>query len=830
MYCKPPFRECNFLHTEVITLKNTDLIKAMTLEEKAALTTGKNFWETFNVDRLGVKSLFLSDGPSGLRKQAAKADHIGMNPSVPATCFPSAATMANGWDLEAEYAVGKALGEEAASHSVNVLLGPGTCLKRNPLCGRNFEYFSEDPYLAGKMSAAFIKGIQSNPVGASLKHFACNNQEERRMVIDTIVDERTLRELYLTAFEIAVKEAEPYTLMSAYNKINGQYANENRHVLLDILRKEWGFKGVVVTDWGGDNDRVEGLKCGNDLEMPTSAGVSDLEIIDAIKSGKIDEALLDECVDRLLELGNKTRQDAPKPFDAEAHHKVAREAAAGSIVLLKNQDEILPLAQKSKLAFIGDFVKVPRYQGAGSSMVNPTKLDNTFDSLKEEYGFDTVTYAQGYERHGKQNRKLIEEACRIASSSDTVVLYLGLDEKSEVEGLDRKSLKIPQNQIDLLEEVAKVNKNVVVVLSCGCVVEMPWLDKVKGLLHGYLSGQAGASAVLDVLFGKVNPSGKLSETYPLHYEDIPSASHFPGKQVSVEYREGIFVGYRYFITANKDVLFPFGYGLSYTSFEYSGIKVDGDKVTFTVKNIGKRAGKEVCQLYVEKDGTSIIRARRELKGFAKVSLESGEEKTVIIDLDDKAFRYFNTVTDKWEVEEGIYKIEVGASSVDIRLTAEVRKSGTTTAIPFTAEMLPSYFNADVLDVSKEEFEKLLGTSVPDPEWNLKKPLGYNDTLSQLKYAKGGFARFGFHCMNGYYRFCKMTNNTNMVNNFEMSLFNMPFRGIVRMSGGAFDWPMLDGVMTLVNGHFWKGVHQILKANKAKGVRSKLRQEALGLNK
>ena len=811
-------------------MKNTDLIKAMTLEEKAAMTTGKNFWETFNIDRLGVKSLFLSDGPSGLRKQAAKADHIGMNPSVPATCFPSAATMANSCDIETEYQVGKALGEEAVSNNVNVLLGPGSCLKRNPLCGRNFEYFSEDPYLSGKMASAFIRGIQSNPVGASLKHFAANNQEERRMVIDTIVDERTLRELYLTAFEIAVKEAKPYTLMSSYNKINGQFANENYHILMDILRKEWGYEGVVVTDWGGDNDRVEGLKCGNDLEMPSSASVSDKEILDAIKTGKIDESILDVCVDRLLELGKKTKQEEHKSFDRAAHHKIARDAASGAVVLLKNQDNILPLAQKSRLAFIGDFVKNPRYQGAGSSVVNPTKLDNTFDSLKDEYGFDTVTYAQGYERHGKQNKKLISEACRVAENCDTVVLYLGLDEKSEVEGLDRKNLCMPQNQIDLLNAVYNVNKNIVVVLNCGCVIEMPWIGQVKGLVHAYLSGQAGASAVLDVLFGKVNPSGKLTETYPLHYEDIPSASHFPGHEVSVEYREGLFVGYRYFVTKGKDVLFPFGYGLSYTTFEYSNIKVDGDKVTFTLKNTGKADGKEVCQLYIEKEDSAIIRAKRELKGFTKVELKSGESREVTITLDDKAFRYFNTATSRWEVEEGLYKIEIGASSVDIRLSSEVRRSGTTTVVPFTKEILPHYFSTDVLDVPKEEFEKLYGKEVPFSKWDTNKPLGYNDTLSQLKYARGGFARFAFRCMNGYYKFCKLTHNTNMVNNFEMSLFNMPFRGIVRMSGGAFDWSMLDGVMLLVNGHFWRGVRHILKANEAKSKRDKIRAQALGLDK
>lgn len=806
-------------------MNNKELIKQMTLDEKAALTTGKNFWETFNIDRLGIKSLFLSDGPSGLRKQAEKADHIGLNASVPATCFPSAATMANSWDVEVEYEVGKALGEEAVSNNVNVLLGPGSCMKRNPLCGRNFEYFSEDPYLSGKMAGAFIKGIQSNPVAACIKHYAANNQEERRLVIDTIIDERTLREIYLTAFEIAVKEANPMSLMTAYNKINGEYANEQKHVLLEILRKEWGYRGMVVTDWGGDNDRVEGLKCGNDLEMPSCSGVSDLEIINAIKEGKIPESLLDESVERLLDLADKTCQTEHKPFDVEAHHNVALKAAASSIVLLKNEENILPLAPKSKLAFIGDFVKTPRYQGAGSSVVNPTKLDNTFDCLKE-YGFDTVSFEQGFERNGKKNQKLIDKACLAAREAETVILYLGLDETSEVEGLDRTTLSIPQNQIDLLEAVAKVNPNVVVVLSCGCVVDMPWINNVKGLLHGYLGGQAGAGAVLDVLFGKVNPSGKLNETYPLSYADIPSASHFPGHEVSVEYREGIYVGYRYFVTKGKEVLFPFGYGLSYTSFEYSNIKTTDKGVSFTLTNTGKIPGREVVQLYIEKEGSDIFRAKRELKGFTKVSLEPNESKEITIPFDEYTFRYFNTKTNKWEIEGGEYKVEIAASATDIRLSETVTKKGTTTEVPFTKEQLPSYFSQDVLNVSLEEFETLMERKIPSSKWDKTKPLGYNDTLNQLAYAKGGFARFASRAMNRFYKFCKLTNNTAMVNNFDMFLFHMPFRGIARMSGGMFDFAMIDGILTIVNGHFWKGLHQLLKAKKAKGKRDKERAKRL----
>ncbi len=800
-------------------MDNKEILNKMTLEEKASLTTGKDFWQTENIDRLGISNMFLSDGPHGLRKQAGEADHIGLNPSLPATCFPTAATVANSWNTDLAEKIGTALGEEAASMNVSVLLGPGMCIKRNPLCGRNFEYFSEDPYLAGKLAASYVKGIQSKNVSACIKHFAANNQEERRMVIDTIIDERTLREIYLTAFEIAVKESGVYSVMSSYNKINGSFANENHHLLVDILRNEWKYNGIVVSDWGGDNDRVEALKCGADLEMPSTAGISNIEIINAIHEGKISEDLLDETVDRLLSLYHKTKNKKVVPFDIEKHHEIAKEAAEESVVLLKNEDNILPLSNTSKVAFIGDFVETPRYQGAGSSVVNPTKLDTTYNSLKQ-YDLSEIVYAKGYERNGKKNKKLINEACTVAKNADVAVLYLGLDETSEVEGLDRKDLKLPQNQIDLLQEVSKVTKNIVIVLSCGCVVEMPWLDCAKGLLHGYLSGQAGAGAMLDILFGKTNPSGKLAETYPVAYEDIPAASHFPGKEVSVEYREGIFIGYRYFATANKEVLFPFGYGLSYTTFEYSNLSATDKEVRVSVTNTGKRDGSEIVQLYVNKKDSKIFRAAEELKGFKKVYLAAGETKEIVISLDDKAFRYFNVKTNKWEIESGSYEIMVGASSSDIKLQTEIEVIGTDSTIPYDSTKLESYYTTKVLNVSDEQFENLLGYKPVDPKWDKTKVLGYNDTLNQLFYAKGAFGRFAYHCMKGVYRFCKITGNTNMVNQFDMSIYNMPFRGIVRMSGGIMDFAMLDGIMTIVNGHFFKGLKAFIKASNAKNKRDK----------
>ncbi|SER55456.1 beta-glucosidase [Gracilibacillus ureilyticus] len=792
--------------------KYREIIEKMTLDEKASLMSGKDFWQTENIDRLGINNMFLADGPHGIRKQAEAADHLGLNESIPATCFPTAATVANSWNTELGEKIGQYLGEEAVAQKVNVLLGPGINMKRDPLCGRNFEYFSEDPLHAGKMAASYIKGIQSHGISACVKHFAVNNQEERRMSIDTIVDERTLREIYLTAFEIAIKEGQTKTVMSSYNMLNGSYTNENIHLMREILRDEWNYEGVVVTDWGGSNDRVAGLIAGNELEMPTTAGETNKEIIQAIKDGRLDEEVLDEAVSRLLDLIFTTEEVFSKPykteFDVKEHHKVAQQVAEESIVLLKNEDNILPLKKGAKVATIGDFAKEARYQGAGSSIVNPTMLDNTLECL-EQSSLNNIGFEPGFDRYGKKNSKKLKSACALAEKADVVLLYIGLDEVTEAEGLDRQSMKIPENQIELLEAISKVNQNIVVVLSCGSAVEMPWINNVKGLVHGYLSGQAGAKATLRVLTGEVNPSGKLAETYPLKYEDTPAFHHFPGKEVSVEYREAMYIGYRYYDTANVNVLFPFGYGLSYTTFEYSNIEVNDDEVSFNITNTGEISGMEIAQLYVSCNSDEIFRPNKELKGFKKVFLNAGETKKVTIPFDDKTFRYFNVKTNNWEVEEATYSILVGASSADIRLNDSLFVKGTNAPTPYEKTALPSYFTGKADQVPVEEFEQLLGRKVPVATWDRSKPLGYNDTIAQCQYAKGAVGRLAFHLINFAHKFLKKIGKRETANLIMMSVYHMPFRGIARMTGGMVNMPMLDGLLMMVNGHFFKGLRHFL---------------------
>jgi beta-glucosidase len=803
-------------------MKYKELIDKMTLEEKASLMSGKDFWQTQDIERLGINSMFLADGPHGIRKQAVSADQIGLNEGIPATCFPTAATVANSWNVELAQRVGQYLGEEAVTQKVNVLLGPGVNMKRNPLCGRNFEYFSEDPYLAGKMAAGFVRGIQSEGISACVKHFCANNQEERRMVIDTIVDERTLREIYLTAFEIAVKEGRTKALMSSGNKVNGIYTNENLHLMQDILRGEWNYKGCVITDWGGSNDRVEGLNAGNELEMPTTSGETDEEIIQAVKSGKIKEEVLDQCVDRLLHLIFTTEEVYKRPpveFDVEIHHRVSQKVAEEAIVLLKNEGNILPLKFGKKVAVIGDFAKEARYQGTGSSIVNPTILDHTLDCF-EESGIVSIGFEQGFERYGKKDEKKIENACALAEKADVVLLYIGLDEVTEAQGLDRQSMAIPQNQIDLLNALHKVNPNIVAILSCGSAVEMPWINKVKGLLHGYLGGQAGARSILRILSGDVNPSGKLAETYPLNYEDTPSFYNFPGKEVTVEYREGIYIGYRYFDTANVEVRFPFGYGLSYTTFDYSDIQVNNDGVTFNITNSGRVAGMEIAQLYVGCKSHAIFRPKKELKGFAKVFINAGQTKRVTIPFDDKTFRYFNVKTNKWEVEGAEYEIMIGASSADIRLVDAITVEGTGAPLPYDKIGLPSYYSGKANNVSREEFENLIGRKVPVSTWDRTKPLSYNDTIAQCQYAKGLLARLVFNLIVFAYWLLRKIGKRSVANIIMMSIYHMPFRGIARTTGGAVNTPMLDGILMMVNGHFFKGLKHFLKERHKKLRRSK----------
>ena len=788
-------------------MKYNDLISRMTLEEKASLMSGKDFWQSRDIGRLNIPSMFLADGPHGIRKQAIEADQIGLNKGIPATCFPTAATVANSWNEELGEKVGGYLGEEAMSQKVNVLLGPGVNMKRNPLCGRNFEYFSEDPFLAGKMAAAFVRGIQSHGISACVKHFCAKNQEERAMSIDTVIDERTLREIYLTAFEIAVKEGKTRTLMSSYNKLNGTYTNENLHLMRDILRKEWGYKGCVVTDWGGSNERIRGLEAGNELEMPMTGGETNREIVRAVRVGRLSEDILDENVDRLLNLIFSTEEafSTPSmPFNKEKHHRVTQKIAEESIILLRNEEKILPLKFGRKVAVIGEFARNARYQGAGSSIVNPTILDNTLDCF-DESGITSIGYEPGFRRYGRKSSFLIRKACDLAGKADVILLYLGLDEDSEAQGLDRKDMSLPRNQIDLLNALYEVNEQIVVILSCGSAVEMPWLDKTKAVLHAYLGGQAGARAVLRVISGDVNPSGKLTETYPLRYEDTPSAAHFPGKEVSVEYREGPFIGYRYFDTAQVPVLFPFGFGLSYTTFAYGNLTIDGEGTSFTLTNTGEKPGMETAQLYIGCRSEEIFRPRKELKGFRKIFINPGETKKVTIPFDDKTFRYFNVKTNRWEEEGAEYLIMIGSSSADIRLEGTLRRKGTGAPLPYDKERLPSYYSGRANCVSREEFEVLLGGKTPDPLWDRKRPLGYNDSIAQCQYARGSMARILYRVIRFSHWFLRKIGRRRAANMLMMSVFNMPFRGIARMTGGLVNMPMLDGILLMVNGHFFKGL-------------------------
>ena len=773
----------------------------MKLEEKAALLSGKGEWQTWDFERLGIPSMYCSDGPNGVRRQAGAGDHLGLNPSLPATCFPTAATVANSWDPELGEEIGRALGEEARVQGVHVLLGPGLNIKRSPLCGRNFEYFSEDPYLAGKMAAGYVRGIQSRGVYACPKHFAVNSQEMRRMAMNAVVDERTLREIYLTGFEIAVKEGGAGALMTSYNQVNGTYANENTHLLRDILRGEWGYDGIVITDWGGSNDHIKGVEAGSDLEMPTPGFDSARQIVAAVKDGRLAESAVDECVDRLLEavFTLVKEEGRPEQFDEKAHHEIARKAAAQSAVLLKNEDHILPLKKGARVALIGDFAFDPRYQGAGSSMVNTTMLDNMAD-LIGQYDLVPAGTSKGYKRTGEEDAALAKEAVDLARTADVVLYCFGLDELSESEGVDRTHMRIPQNQISLLESLARVNKNVVGILSAGAPVEMPWHYCLKGLLHGYLYGQAGAGAMLDILTGRVNPSGRLNETYPVRYEDTPAFRYYPSEERNSEYREGLYVGYRYYDTSKVRVMYPFGFGLSYTEFTFSDLKVDGTGVSFTVTNTGKADGAEVAQLYVGLPGAKVYRPEKELKGFAKVFLKAGESREVRIPFDDKTFRYWNVRTGRWEIEGGAYQIMIGASCADIRLQTGVNVEGTTEEYPYFTNRMPAYYSGLIQQVDDQEFEALLGTKIPSGKWAGE--LTANDAICQMYYAKSAIARFAYKKLT---QMKKKSEDAGKPDLNILFIYNMPFRAIAKMTGGMVSSEMVDGIVTMVNGHLFRGL-------------------------
>ena len=784
-------------------MKHQDILNKLTLTQKVALLSGRDIWSTYEFPQAGVPSMVLSDGPHGVRRQAGAGDHLGLNPSLPATCFPTAAGLANSWDPALAETMGAAIGEEAACQGVGTLLGPGLNIKRSPLGGRNFEYFSEDPYLAGKMAAGLIRGIQQNGISACPKHFAANSQELLRMSSDSVVDERTLREIYLTGFEIAVKEGHPRSIMSSYNRINGTYANDSYELLTWILREEWGFDGFVVTDWGGSNDHVEGVKAGSNLEMPGTIGDSDRELLEALKEGRITQEVIDRRVDELLDVVLWTHPAASREnasFDEQAHHDLARTVAARTAVLLKNEDKLLPLARGTKVAVIGDMALEPRYQGAGSSMVNCTLLDKPVDALGES-GLEIVGQVRGYRRDGKKDPELLKAAVDLAKNAQVVLLYMGLPEIAESEGMDRQHMRLPENQEELLRAVSEANPNVAVVLAGGSPVEIPWLEQCRALIHGYLSGQAGAGAMADLLTGRAEPSGRLAESYPLVYTDTPNHNYFPGRQRTAEYREGPFVGYRYYQTVGKRVRFPFGYGLSYTTFAYSDLKAGEKEVSFTLTNTGDRQGTETPQVYVGMKDSALFRPAAELKGFAKVTLEAGESRTVTIPLDDKAFRYFNVKTHRWEVEGGSYTISVGPNAARLPLSAQVEVKGTGAEIPYQKEKLPSYYMGQVDNVPDSQFQTLLGRPIPRRDWDTGAKLTLNDSLSQLFYAKNPLARTAGRILEGKKRKSEEKGSPDLNILF---IQNMPFRALAKMTGGMVTMDMAAAILDICNGHFFRG--------------------------
>ncbi|MEG2414230.1 MAG: glycoside hydrolase family 3 C-terminal domain-containing protein, partial [Clostridia bacterium] len=672
-----------------------DIVAQMTLEEKAVLCSGRDFWTTKPNARLNIPSIAVSDGPHGLRKENELDNSVGMKESFPATSFPPAVNLASTWNPSLAYAMGEALADQCKEKQVSVILGPGTNIKRSPLCGRNFEYLSEDPFLAGKMCNQYIHGVQDNNVGTSLKHFCANNQEKLRMRINAVVDERTLREIYLPAFEEAVK-AQPASVMCAYNRLNGVYLSDNKRLLTDILRTEWGFEGVVVSDWNATNDRVEGVRAGMDLEMPSSGGANDKLIIKAVEEGQLNVADLDRVVERLLTFVIKYNDllEENHKADYEKAHELARSIAQESMVLLKNSNNILPLTQDDdSIAVIGDLAKNLRYQGSGSSRINPYKLvsfTQHLDNVGAKYDF-----APAYNKTGNEiNNELFAQALECAKTHKKVILFVGLTDDYESEGYDRSHLNLPTSHDALIEQTLAINPNTVVVLLGGSPVAMPWLDKVSALLNAYLPGEAGGEALYDVLFGQVNPSGKLAETYPLALDDFVGSQYYPMGPKTVEYREGIFVGYRYYDTANKKVLFPFGYGLSYTKFEYSNLHVVGMNVSFDVTNIGKMDGAEISQVYIHDCEPKVFKANKELKGFAKTFLKVGEKKTVTIQLDQRSFSFYNTAIADWSATSGKYDICVGASVEDIRLKAciNITFGNQPTSIPDYKAICPVYYD------------------------------------------------------------------------------------------------------------------------------------------
>ncbi|MCM1057321.1 MAG: glycoside hydrolase family 3 C-terminal domain-containing protein [Firmicutes bacterium] len=785
------------------------IISDMTLEKKIRFCSGADFWHTKPLPEYDVLAMMMCDGPHGLRKQEDATDMLGINQAVPATCFPTAVSTACSWDENLLGKIGQAIAEEAAANGVGLVLGPGANIKRNPLCGRNFEYFSEDPYLTGKLAAGYIWGAESTGIGTSLKHFACNSQEYKRFSSDSILDERTLRELYLAGFEAAVKEGRPSTVMCAYNKINGVHCSDNKKLLTDILRKEWGFEGMVVTDWGAMSDRIRGFEAGCDLNMPGGSSYMEAEAARAVKDGTLDKTHIDCSALRVLQMVEKADAavKAAKPVDMEFHYALARQAAEESAVLLKNEEGILPLSESRRVVFIGHMAKELRYQGAGSSHINPWRLSNVTEVCPK------IPYAEGCDAAGDTTEALLAEAVRMAGEAETAVVFAGLTDRYESEGFDRENMAMSKGHNRLIEAVAEANPNTVVVLLCGSVVELPWADKVKGILYMGLPGEAGGEAIPNLLFGRAVPCGKLAESWPYQYSDCVSASYYVNERVhgqekrkkDAHYREGLYVGYRYYTSAGVPVRYPFGYGLSYTSFSYSDLKINGDTVSCTVTNTGSMAGKEIVQLYIAPPEGPLYRPMRELKGFRKVYLEPGKSRTVEFQLSERSFAVWSG---GWVIPSGKYTILVGADSENLPLSETVEKQGMDVADIRT----PAWYFSPKGAPSHEDFEGLLGHAV------LERPLRkgeftMDNTVMEMKdyslimkimfKAVEATVAKGFGGRKDYSDpvFRMMMNSA-----ADASLSGM------KISGGMNNH-VLEGMLEIANGHPFRGIAKMLDLKK-----------------
>ena len=801
------------------------LLKKMTLEEKTSLLSGSDFWHVQDLPRHGIGKIMVADGPHGLRKMPENVEQLGMDAGAPATCFPAAVTMACSWDPELLARAGKALAEECLAANISVLLGPGLNIKRSPLCGRNFEYYSEDPYLSGKLAAGFVNGLQSEGVGACIKHFAANNQEYYRFVINELIDERSLREIYLTGFEITVKDSRPWTVMGSYNRINEIYSCENKYLLAEILRGEWGFEGLVMTDWGAMSDRPAAVSAGLDLEMPGSGGLNDAIVAEAVRSGTLSESDVDKAAARVIELVQKAEAARRPGFkaDLDANHRLASEIAEQSMVLLKNEGLVLPLSETEDIAVIGAMAKEVRYQGTGSSEINPTRLEIAYEELCKTAG-RTLPYAAGYktDKDGA-DRALMDEAVAAAKRADKVVLFIGLPKLFESEGFDRVDMRIPENQRALAEALASAGRPLIVVLCNGSPAEMPWIDKADGALEAYLGGQAGGSAIARLLYGKANPCGKLAETFPLKLEDNPSYNYFPGSPAQVQYREGLYVGYRYYDSAEKDVLFPFGFGLSYTKFEYSGLKVskteisEGEKIVVgcVVTNAGSRAGREIVQLYVHDVESAVYRPEQELKGFVKLSLRPGESKRAEFSLNKRAFAFYDVGMKDWAVESGDFELRIGASSRDIRLKTVINVDSEHK--PALSEELKSdlseYYRPPKSPAifSDKAFSALYGKA-PLPPKPIK-PFDKNSPVSDLRCSFFGRAFVKLAIGAAHKRFGDSQDETTWMMT-RRSIEQNSLRAIVLNSGGKdINFVMMNGIIDLANGKVFRGLAKTIKGLK-----------------